>query len=139
RGEDVIVVGGGNSAGQAAVFLAQSARRVFILVRAAALAETMSRYLVRRIEESPSIELRTCCEIAGLEGTEHLERVQVRDLKTEAAATLPVRHVFVMTGAVPATDWLESCLALDANGFIKTGPDLSREELTAWPLARPPH
>ena len=139
RGDDAIVVGGGNSAGQAAVFLAQSVRRVFMLVRAEALAETMSRYLIRRIEEHPSIELRTQTEITGLDGADHLERVEVRDLRTDTTTTLPVRHVFVMTGAIPNTRWLHGCVALDENGFIKTGPDLTRDELADWPLARPPH
>jgi thioredoxin reductase (NADPH) len=139
RGEEVIVVGGGNSAGQAAVFLAQSARRVFMLVRAEALAETMSRYLIRRIEESPAIDLRTQTEIEALDGSEHLERVAIRDLRSGTAETLPIRHVFVMTGAVPATRWLEGCLALDESGFIKTGPDLTREDLAGWPLPRDPY
>jgi thioredoxin reductase (NADPH) len=139
RGEDVIVVGGGNSAGQAAVFLAQSARRVYMLVRSEGLAETMSRYLIRRIEESPSIVLQTCAEIVGLEGADHLERVHVRDARTGTITTLPIRHVFVMTGAIPSTSWLDGCVALDENGFIKTGPDLTREELVHWRLARAPH
>ncbi|HEV7923018.1 MAG TPA: FAD-dependent oxidoreductase [Thermoanaerobaculia bacterium] len=139
RGEEVIIVGGGNSAGQAAVYLAQSARRVHVLVRGEALADTMSRYLVRRIEDSPDIDLRTSSEIVGLAGEDHLERVDVRDLRTGSTATLPIRHVFVMTGAVPATGWLDTCLALDEKGFIKTGPDLTPEELAEWPLPRPPH
>jgi len=139
RGEDVIIVGGGNSAGQAAVFLAQTARRVYVLVRSEALSETMSRYLIRRIEESPTIELQTRSEIAGVEGSNHLERVQVRDLRTGTTTVLPGRHVFVMTGAIPATAWLDECLALDEKGFIKTGPDLTSDELANWPLARPPH
>ncbi len=139
RGEDVIIVGGANSAGQAAVFLAQSASRVYMLVRADTLAETMSRYLIRRIEESPAIVLKTSSEITALDGASHLEGVHVRDLKTGTTTVLPIRHVFVMTGAVPATGWLENCLALDESGFIKTGPDLSAEELSAWPLGRAPH
>src|SRR4051794_10489937 len=139
RGEEVIIVGGANSAGQAAVFLAQSASRVHMMVRADTLAETMSRYLIRRIEESPAIVLKTCTEITGLDGDSHLEGVQVRDLRTGATTSMPIRHVFVMTGAIPATGWLERCLALDESGFIKTGTDLSREELSEWPLARTPH
>lgn len=139
RGEDVIVVGGANSAGQAAVFLAQSASRVYVLVRSETLSETMSRYLVRRIEVNPAITLMTSSEIAGLDGAEHLKGVHVRDLKTGKTTALPIRHVFVMTGAIPATQWLASCLALDESGFIKTGPDLSHEELSSWPLARAPY
>jgi len=139
-GEEVIVVGGGNSAGQAAVFLAQSARRVSIFVRSSGLAESMSRYLIRRIEETPSITLKTCTEIVGLEGTDHLERVRVRDNASGAITNQDARHVFLMTGAVPNTVWLAGCVTLDGNGFIKTGPDISKEELAAagWPLARPP-
>ena len=141
RGEDVIVVGGGNSAGQAAVFLAQSVRRVHMLVRAAGLAETMSRYLIRRIEQSPSIELRTRTEIVALEGGNRLEAVRWRDNQTMAVERRAVGHVFVMTGAEPATRWLADCVALDDKGFVKTGTDLSRDELTAagWPRTRAPH
>ena len=139
-GEDVIVVGGGNSAGQAAVFLAQAARKVYVLIRSRGLAETMSRYLVRRIEQSPRIELHTCTEITGLEGNGHLERVYWRK-EQEPAEWRDIRHVFVMTGAAPSTEWLSGCVALDAQGFVKTGADLSAEDLerAKWPLPRPPH
>lgn len=140
-GEEVIVVGGGNSAGQAAVFLAQTARRVYMLVRSSGLAESMSRYLIRRIEESPTIELRTHTELTALEGSDHLERVQWRDSKTGSVETRNIGNVFVMTGAVPNAHWLDGCVALDARGFIKTGPDLSPDDLAAahWPLARAPY
>lgn len=139
RGEEVIVVGGGNAAGQAAVFLAETSKRVTMLVRSDGLAESMSRYLIRRIEENPAIVLRTRAEIVALEGDDHVERVRWRD--AERTETHAVRHVFVMAGAAPSTGWLEGCLALDPNGFIKTGSDLSRDELGAagWPLARLPH
>ncbi len=141
EGEEVVVVGGGNSAGQAAVFLARTARRVHMLVRSQGLAESMSRYLIRRIETSPMITLRTRTEVSGLEGDYHLERVRFRDAETGSEETHAIRHLFVMTGAAPSTDWLEGCIALDAKGFIKTGPDLTPEDLAAaeWPLARPPH
>jgi thioredoxin reductase (NADPH) len=140
RGEDVIVVGGGNAAGQAAVYLAQSVRRVHMLVRAAGLAETMSRYLIRRIEQSPSIELRTRMEIVALEGGDRLEAVCWRDNQTAAVERRAVGHVFVMTGAEPATRWLADCVALDAKGFVVTGTDLSRDELTTagWDRTRAP-
>ncbi|MHB8471334.1 MAG: FAD-dependent oxidoreductase [Gammaproteobacteria bacterium] len=140
-GEEVIVVGGGNSAGQAAVFLAQTAERVHVLVRSKDLAASMSRYLIRRIEENPAIVLRTQTEIAAFEGSQHLEHVQWRDDRTGNTETHPIRHVFFMTGAVPSTQWLDSCVVRDAKGFVKTGLDLSPDELTAahWPLNRPPH
>jgi thioredoxin reductase (NADPH) len=139
--EEVIVVGGGNSAGQAAVFLAQTARRVHMLVRAEGLADTMSRYLIRRIEDNPAIVLRTRTQIVALEGNGHLERVTWRDDRTGALETTAIRHVFMMTGAVPNTRWLEHCIALDDKGFIKTGPELSPDDLSAarWPLSRPPY
>ncbi len=141
RGEEVIVVGGGNSAGQAAVFLSQTARRVHLLVRSDGLSETMSRYLIRRIEESPTIVFRPQTEIVALEGNGHLESVRWRNHQTGEDETRAISHVFVMAGAVPNTSWLNGCVALDAKGFIKTGPDLSQEDLAAaqWPLARPPH
>lgn len=140
-GEEVIVIGGGNSAGQAAVFLAQTAKRVHMLIRSGGLAESMSRYLIRRIEESPAIVLRTHTEIVALEGSDHLERVRWRGDPTGNIETHEIRHVFVMTGAVPNTHWLNSCVVLDAKGFIKTGPDLSQDDLAAaqWPLARAPY
>ena len=138
---EVIVVGGGNSAGQAAVFLAQTARRVQMLVRGEGLADTMSRYLIRRIEENPAIVLRTRTEISVLEGDRHLERVRWRDNRSGRAETRDVAHVFMMTGAVPNTGWLDGCVVVDDKGFIKTGPDLLPDDLTAaeWPLERPPY
>ena len=141
RGEEVVVMGGGNSAGQAAVFLAQTAKRVHMLVRSKGLANSMSRYLIRRIEQNPAIVLRTNTEIVALEGSNHLERVRWRSDQAGSIETHDIRHVFVMTGAVPSTDWLRGCVALDAKGFIKTGPDLSQDDLAAaqWPAARAPH
>jgi len=140
-GEEVIVVGGGNSAGQAAVFLAQTARRVHMLVRGNRLADKMSRYLIRRIEESPTIDLRTNSEAISLEGNDYLERVQWRDNKTGSVETHNVSALFSMTGAVPNSSWLQGCVACDARGFIKTGSDLSQEDLAHahWPLTREPH
>ena len=140
-GEDIIVVGGGNSAGQAAVFLAQTAKRVFMLVRGDGLAETMSRYLIRRIEDNPAIVVRPRTQIVALEGNGHLERVRWQDDRRGEPETNDIRHVFMMTGAVPNTGWLERCIALDEKGFIKTGSQLSAEDLTAarWPLTRPPY
>ena len=140
-GEEVVVVGGGNSAGQAAVFLAETARHVSMLVRSSGLAESMSRYLIRRIEQSSRITLRANTEIIALEGTTSLDRIRCRDSQSGSVETHDIRHVFVMTGAIPSTAWLDGCLALDAKGFIKTGPDLSTEDLASaqWPLGRTPH
>ena len=141
RGEEVIVVGGGNSAGQAAVFLSETAKRVHLVVRASGLAESMSRYLSRRIEENPAIVVQTHTELTALEGSTHLERVRWRNHQAGISATHDIRHVFVMAGATPSTRWLEGCVVCDVNGFIKTGPDLSRDELATaqWPLVRAPH
>ena len=141
EGDEVVVVGGGNSAGQAAVFLAQTTKRVHMLVRGGGLADTMSRYLIRRIEENPAIELHTRTQIVALEGDGALARVHWRNDANGRSEAHDIRHVFIMTGAVPNTGWLAGCVALDAKGFIKTGPDLSPDELARakWPLKRPPH
>jgi thioredoxin reductase (NADPH) len=140
-GEEVIVVGGGNSAGQAAVFLAQTAKRVYMLVRSAGLAASMSRYLIRRIENSPTITLRPQTEIVALEGDNHLNSAYWHNGKTGQTEKHEISHIFVMTGADPNTRWLNGCMALDSKGFIKTGPDLLPEDLGAagWPLTRPPY
>jgi thioredoxin reductase (NADPH) len=140
EGEDVIVVGGANSAGQAAIFLAEGERRVFVLVRGPRLDDSMSRYLIRRIGETPNIELYTQTQIVALDGEDSLERVTWRDASTEQRRTVSVRHVFLMTGATPNTRWLQTCVALDEKGYVKTGPDLAPADLAAsgWPLGRPP-
>ncbi|MGH8137026.1 MAG: FAD-dependent oxidoreductase [Steroidobacteraceae bacterium] len=138
--EPVIVVGGGNSAGQAAVFLASGGRRVHLLVRGRGLAETMSSYLIRRIEESPNITLHVGTEITALEGDGQLQRVTWRAGADGPPQSHAIGHVFLMTGAVPNTDWLQGCVALDEKGFVKTGPDLHLADgrLEGWPLRRPP-
>ena len=140
-GEDVIVVGGGNSSGQAAVFLAQTTRRVYVLVRSDGLAATMSRYLIRRIEETPNIELHTNTEVVALDGNDHLERVTWRNNQTGQNESHNLAHLFSMTGAVPNSAWLSGCVACDQSGFIKTGLDLTTEDLAKakWPLKRPPY
>lgn len=140
-GEDVIVVGGANSAGQAAVFLAESVRRVYILVRGKALSETMSRYLIQRIVENPAIEIHFQTEIVGLEGDSHLEKVSWVNKTTGERSDHNIRHVFVMAGASPRTEWLRGSLALDDQGFILTGRDLDpvlESVPVKWPLSRPP-
>jgi len=137
----VIVVGGGNSAGQAAMFLSEKAKHVHMLVRSENLSASMSRYLIRRIEESPRITLRTRTELTALDGDARLERVCWRDGRTGAVEPHEIGHVFLMTGGVPNAVWLRGCVALDAQGFVKTGPDLTADDLAAagWPLGRPPH
>ncbi len=139
--EDVIVVGGGNSAGQAATYLARSAKNVHMLIRGPDLASSMSRYLIRRIEETPNITLRRRTRIVTLHGAEHLERVTWRDEATGEESSHPIRHVFSMAGASPNTAWLRGRLAMDDKGFIQTGTDLTADVLAAakWPLSRPPY
>jgi len=140
-GEEIAIVGGANSAGQAAVFLAESAQRVHMLIRSDGLSKTMSRYLISRIEAHPRIELHKRTEIVGLEGNGHLERVTWRIGRSGPGEKQNIRHVFTMTGAEPSTKWLAGCLALDAKGFIKTGSALTADELSTanWPLRRPPY
>jgi len=140
--EEVIVVGGGNSAGQAAVFLSQTARRVYMLVRAADLAGSMSRYLIQRIVGNPSIELLCNSELACLDGGTALEEVSWINKQTGQARSAPARHIFIMTGASPNTNWLRGRLALDDKGFILTGRDLPIDvepnKSLSWHLSRPP-
>ena len=138
--KEVIVVGGGNSAGQAAVFLASRCRHVHLLVRSKGLADSMSRYLIRRIDETPNITLHTNTEITSLEGDEQLERVVWKTAPGHALQTHAIGHVFLMTGAVPSTRWLEGCIALNDKGFVRTGTDLTPADLPAanGSAARPP-
>jgi thioredoxin reductase (NADPH) len=140
--ENVVVVGGGNSAGQAAVFLSQTARKVHMLVRSGGLAESMSRYLIQRIAENPGIDVHYRAEIVGLDGNHQLQRVTWTDKATGESSTHDIRHVFIMTGASPRTEWLKGCLAMDSKGFILTGRDLELPGEVAppspWPLARAP-
>jgi len=140
-GEDVLVVGGGNSAGQAAVFISQTARQVYLLVRADDLSQTMSRYLVRRIEESANIELHTNSKVISLAGDDRLETVEWRNDKTGETQQHSITALFSMIGAVPNSGWLEGCIVSDDGGFIKTGSDLSAEDLARanWPLSRMPY
>jgi thioredoxin reductase (NADPH) len=139
-GEEVIVVGGGNSSGQAAVFLAQTTRRVYVLVRDE-LAKAMSRYLIRRLEETPNIEIHSNTEVVALEGNAHLERVTWRNIQTGQTESHNIAHLFSMAGAVPNSAWLRGCVACDQAGFIKTGLDVTTEDLAKakWPLKRPPY
>jgi thioredoxin reductase (NADPH) len=141
-GQDVIVVGGGNSAGQAAVFLSQRARKVYMLVRASGLSESMSRYLIQRISGNPSIELLCNSELCGLEGENALEEVRWVNRQTTEVRSVPTHHLFIMAGASPNTDWLKGSIALDEKGFILTGRDLPAVTDPArnppWVLSRHP-
>jgi thioredoxin reductase (NADPH) len=137
--EEAIVVGGGNSAGQAAVYLSQTASQVHMLVRSSQLSGTMSRYLIQRIEENPAIELHYNTEIVGLDGDRQLERVTWRDGNTGETSTHDIRYVFIMAGGCPRTEWLNGCVAMDSKGFILTGRDLDPViHDYHWPLPRVP-
>jgi thioredoxin reductase (NADPH) len=138
--EEIIIVGGGNSAGQAAVFLSQTATMVHLLVRSGKLSDTMSRYLIQRIEENPAIQLHYKTEITALQGDSHLEQVTWQDKTTRESSVHDIRHVFIMAGASPCTKWLKGCLALDNKGFILTGRDLDEAASPpAWKLTRNPY
>jgi thioredoxin reductase (NADPH) len=141
KDEEIVIVGGGNSAGQAAVFLSNTCRHVNLLVRSKSLADSMSRYLVRRIEDTANITLRTSTEITALEGDASLERVTWHCSRDSQTETSPIQHVFLMTGAVPNTHWLQDCVALDDKGFVRTGADLHGEDLAScsWPVTRQPY
>jgi thioredoxin reductase (NADPH) len=128
--QEVTVVGGGNSAGQAAVYLAGSCRHVHLLVRSTGLADTMSHYLIRRIDETANITLHLNTEITGLEGEGQLERVIWRSAP-DRVSTHAISHLFLMMGALPSTYWLKGCIALNDKGFVRTGADLTPSEVAA--------
>jgi thioredoxin reductase (NADPH) len=137
--EEVVVIGGGNSAGQAAVYLSQTASKVHMVVRARQLSDTMSRYLIQRIEENPTIEVHYRTEIVGLDGDTQLERVTWQDKNTGEISTHDLRHLFIMAGGSPRTEWLKGCLAMDGKGFVLTGRDLDPVlHGFHWPLLRAP-
>jgi thioredoxin reductase (NADPH) len=136
--EEVAVVGGGNSSGQAAVFLAQTSSKVHLLVRSGKLSESMSQYLIARIEAHPRIEIHYLTQIAAVTGTAHLESIAWKDDSLGLEVTRPIRHVFVMAGAAPRTQWLEDSFVLDKKGFVVTGPDLVGYPDYQWPLSRSP-
>jgi thioredoxin reductase (NADPH) len=137
-GEEVAVVGGANSAGQAAMFLAGQARHVHVLIRGPGLVDTMSRYLIRRIEETPNITLHPHTELVALDGDNRLRSVTWHGPK--GTETHPIAHVFLMIGAQPNSAWLGDCVALDDKGFVKTGTELTADDLsrTRWPVTRAP-
>ena len=139
--QDVFIVGGANSAGQAAVYLARGAKSVTILVRGPSLEQSMSYYLVQQIRNIPNISVRTCTEVIGAEGTDHLEGLTLRDTSTGETETVSAQWLFLFIGAAPLTDWLDGVVERDPLGFVIAGPDLSIEgEMPkGWALDRPPY
>jgi thioredoxin reductase (NADPH) len=135
KDEDVYIVGGGNSAGQAAMYLSQFARNVTILVRGTGLAATMSRYLIDQIEATPNIALRTCTQVAAVHGEEHLEAITLADANSSQTERVEAGALFIFIGAMPYTDWLGEAVLRDDKGFVPTGPDLPK---TIWKEKRDP-
>ena len=140
-GQQVYIVGGANSAGQAAVYLAKHGARVTILVRAPSLTKSMSHYLIEQVESIPQITVRVCTEVVEAHGTDHLERLTLRDANTGATETVEAQYLFVFIGAAPLTDWLDGVLVRDDHGFVLAGPDLLTDGKlpSAWPLDRAPY
>jgi thioredoxin reductase (NADPH) len=138
-GEDIYIVGGANSAGQAAVFFSAHARTVTILVRGASLEDAMSQYLVEQIHATANITVAVRSEVAGVGGTDRLQSITIRDIKTGEEQTVPATAMFVFIGAIPHTEWLDGMVARDEHGFILTGPDLAGHDLAGWPANRHPH
>jgi thioredoxin reductase (NADPH) len=140
-GQDVFIVGGANSAGQAAVYLARGARSVTLLVRGPSLERSMSYYLIQQIARIPKISVRTCTEIIAADGGDHLESLTLRDTSTGRTQTASAQWLFIFIGAAPLTDWLDGVVARDARGFVLAGPDLSvdGQRPRGWELDRPPY
>jgi len=140
-GEDVYIVGGANSAGQAAVFLSRAARQVTIIVRGPNLERSMSHYLIEQIRELPNVRVQTGSEIVGASGSDHLERLRIANRETGTEEEVEASWLFVFIGAAPYTDWLGKEVARDENGFVLTGPDLLTDGLLPadWPLERQPY
>ena len=133
-GSEVAIVGGGNSAGQAAVFLAARVERVHLLIRRADLSRTMSRYLVDQVEAHPGVELHACTEVREVCGDDGLEGLVVEDNRTGERRMLPVRALFVFIGADPHTKWLRDVVALDEDGFVLTGRDVPPDAAGSQPV-----
>jgi thioredoxin reductase (NADPH) len=136
-GEEVYVVGGANSAGQAAMYLSRTAKSVTVAVRAPSLQASMSHYLIQQIEQNPKITVRTCTEVRRATGDDHLEKLTLVDNRTGETDDVTCGRMFIFIGAAPRTDWLDGVVARDDHGFILTGPDL--RNVCGWTLDRPPH
>jgi thioredoxin reductase (NADPH) len=139
--EDIFIVGGANSAGQAAVYLAKRARSASILVRSNSLTKSMSHYLIEQVDNIPAIKVRTCTEVVEAHGTDHLERLTLRDSNTGETQTVDAQYLFVFIGAAPLTDWLDGVVVRDDHGFVLAGPDLvvGDQLPSGWPLDRAPY
>ena len=140
-GQHVFIVGGANSAGQAAVYLAKNGASVTLLVRGPSLEKSMSHYLIEQVEGMQAITVRTCTEVVAAHGTDHLEQLTLRDANTGETEDVDAQYLFVFIGAAPMTDWLDGVLARDDHGFVLTGPDLlvGGQLPPGWPLDRAPY
>jgi thioredoxin reductase (NADPH) len=140
-GQDVYIVGGANSAGQAAMYLSRHAKSVTLLVRGPALERSMSYYLIKQIADVPNIAVRTCTEVVGAAGEDHLESLTLRDSASGATETVDAQLLFLFIGAAPLTDWLDGVIVRDSAGFVVAGPDLSvdGERPRGWELDRMPY
>jgi len=141
KGEDVYVVGGANSAGQAAVYFARYARQVTMLVRGDSLTQTMSHYLIERLKQTSNIVVETGVEVAEARGTTRLESLVLHYTKTNNQRTVVAQSLYILIGALPHTDWLADTVLRDEHGFLVSGPDLVRDGCLppSWPLARAPY
>jgi len=141
KGEDVYIIGGANSAGQAAVYFARYARGVTMLVRGDSLTATMSHYLIERLKQTLNIVVETSVEVAEAHGRSRLESLVLQHTKTRERRTVPAQSLFILIGALPHTDWLGETVLRDEHGFILSGPDLLRDGClpSGWPLARAPY
>lgn len=139
--QDVYIVGGANSAGQAAVYLARGAKSVTILIRAQSLEASMSYYLIKQIEEHPRITVRTCTEVVGVAGEDHLESITLHNRATDTDEIVDAQYLFLFIGAAPRTDWLDGFVIRDEHGFVVTGPDLvvDGKGPSGWDRDRLPH
>ena len=140
-GHDIYIVGGANSAGQAAVYLSRGAKSVTILVRGPSLQQSMSYYLIQQISEIPGISVRACTEVSEAHGDGHLEQLTLRDRNTGATEMVDAQWLFVFIGAAPLTDWLDGVVQRDERGFVLAGPDLvtAGQRPAGWPLDRAPY